>query len=369
MRLSTRTKTTFAVATAISMVGTVAWAQNLKVMGTTTGEGNAYFNRSLSVTGPITMTNPDSTNINALSLARTNENGRSHRWSWWHMNTAYGQDSLQLYEYQTDSAGLNCTGNALDGAMCSPRLTIAKGGNVGIGVPGAAYRLDVNGDVHATGWVRTEGATGWYSQTYDGGWYMSDYGWIRSHNSKSVWMGNGLLGSDGGLTVGFGGASPPAGGAIINGNVGIGAAPASKLSVTTLNENDGIRLSGNSVLWSGLYTNLAAGAYNGTTAAGDRGIFYGGSTPGAPGGGFVIAPWANGPSGLRLDPAGNLQVNGNLQASGRIRATQGTLVYRTHSSCNTPPAGILTTEGTCKYVNQFIVYTYSNSVVGRLIDN
>jgi len=205
MRLSTKTKVTFAVALAVSLIGAVASAQNLRVMGTTTGEGPAIFNggatfnggallnsaatfnnaatfnsaatfnnalvlggsayvsgfarfaNSASVTGEIHMRSPDSTNIYALRLIRTNENSREHQWAWWHMNTGYGQDSLQLWEYHTDSAGGTCGGNTADGAMCNPRLTVAKGGNVGIGVQNAAYRLDVAGDVRATGWLLVNG--------------------------------------------------------------------------------------------------------------------------------------------------------------------------------------------------------------------
>jgi hypothetical protein len=56
---------------------------------------------------------------------------------------------------------------------------------------------------------------------------MTDTTWIRTYNSKSVWTDTGLLGSNGGLTIGYGGASPPSGGAIISGNVGIGTTSAS----------------------------------------------------------------------------------------------------------------------------------------------
>ena len=61
---------------------------------------------------------------------------------------------------------------------------------------------------------------------------MSDATWIRTHGDRSVWTGGGQLGSQAGLTVGYGGAAAPAGGAIIAGNVGIGTtAPTARLEV------------------------------------------------------------------------------------------------------------------------------------------
>jgi hypothetical protein len=65
-------------------------------------------------------------------------------------------------------------------------------GSVGIGTTAPAYTLEVNGSVLADSWLRTSGATGWYSETYGGGWYMSDTTWIRSYNSKQVYMAAGF---------------------------------------------------------------------------------------------------------------------------------------------------------------------------------
>jgi hypothetical protein len=71
--------------------------------------------------------------------------------------------------------------------------------------------------------LHISGTSALYFPSYGGGFYMQDSSWIRTVNYKSIWTQTGLLGTDGGLTVGYGGATPPSGGAIISGNVGIGA--------------------------------------------------------------------------------------------------------------------------------------------------
>lgn len=60
-------------------------------------------------------------------------------------------------------------------------------GNVGIGTTSPTRKLDVNGDIIASSWLRTRGQAGWYSETYDGGWYMIDSNWIRAYNDKSIY--------------------------------------------------------------------------------------------------------------------------------------------------------------------------------------
>lgn len=105
--------------------------------------------------------------------------------------------------------------------------------NVGIGTAAPVYKLHTIGDIYANGgWFRVSGNQGLYWENWGGGFYMQDATWIRTYNSKNIWTGTGLLGADGGLTVGAGGATPPGGGAIIMGLTGIGTtAPAQRLTV------------------------------------------------------------------------------------------------------------------------------------------
>jgi hypothetical protein len=77
------------------------------------------------------------------------------------------------------------------------------------------------------------GSNSLYFNTYGGGWYMQDTSWIRSAGDKSVWINSGYYGGQGGITIGYGGTTPPSAGAIISGNVGIGNSTArSPLDVT-----------------------------------------------------------------------------------------------------------------------------------------
>ena len=105
--------------------------------------------------------------------------------------------------------------------------------NVGIGTSVPIYKLHTVGDIYANGgWFRVSGNQGLYWESWTGGLYMSDATWIRTYNDKNIWTGSGLLGAQGGLTVGYAGATPPAAGAIIAGLTGMGtSAPNQRLSV------------------------------------------------------------------------------------------------------------------------------------------
>ena len=80
-------------------------------------------------------------------------------------------------------------------------VTITSGGSVGLTNTNPAYRLHVAGDIYADGgWLRVSGQSGLYFESYGGGWNMSDTTWIRSYNSKSVYLGTGIIRTDAGDT-------------------------------------------------------------------------------------------------------------------------------------------------------------------------
>jgi hypothetical protein len=100
------------------------------------------------------------------------------------------------------------------------------------------------------------------------------------------------------------------------GNIGIGTAtPANKLTVTTTTYNDGIYSGfngsafGGPVGYSTLFgPSLQSGSYNGITLPGDAGLVYGQSNGQGPQFGFVITPWQNAFTGIRLDKNGNVGI-------------------------------------------------------------
>lgn len=107
---------------------------------------------------------------------------------------------------------------------------------------------------------------------YGGGWYMQDTSWVRTVNSKNIWVGSGYLGGDGGLTVGYGGNGPPSNGGIISGCVGIGtSSPSTKLAVV-----GGISLSdNNNIVWGTSGGNQSTGTNTPViTAAASLGFYF-----------------------------------------------------------------------------------------------
>ena len=186
--------------------------------------------------------------------------------------------------------------NDAENAYVQQNLLVANAaGNVGIGMTPSNYKLDVSGEINATG-LRINGTP----------------------------VGTG------------GGSSPWATGSgnvyYSTGNVGVGTAtPAYKLDVRIPGQvNDGFHLAGSDSRFLLLRPSSSAGAHNNLVQSGDTALIYGGNGVGT--GSFVIAPWANGtPSGIKMDNSGNvgigtptpsakLDVNGNINVSGNINA-------------------------------------------------
>lgn len=92
-----------------------------------------------------------------------------------------------------------------------------------------------------------------------------------------------------------------------SGNVGIGTtSPSNKLTVSSATSLDGI-FATNGTRWTKIMPGtVGAGSYNGIVQANDNALIYSNGTQGT--GNFVIAPWASGTSGLRMDASGNVGI-------------------------------------------------------------
>ncbi len=155
----------------------------------------------------------------------------------------------------SENAGLGI-GTTFAGGFAPPDNGAIIQGNVGIGKTAPGWKLDVAGDIMADGgYVRVTGNAGLYFQDWGGGWNMSDATWVRTYNEKSVWTGGGLLGSQAGLTVGYGGAAPSGGGASIKGYTQLnGGATINGGYVSICNSVDNTQ--GNIAIGGGAYGNV-----------------------------------------------------------------------------------------------------------------
>lgn len=101
------------------------------------------------------------------------------------------------------------------------------------------------------------------------------------------------------------------------GYVGINdTAPETKLTIKSDRLTDeGIRLSSERNEWVRIMADMPVGLYNPIVESGDSGIIYGGNVA-CQAQGFVIAPWGDEASGIRLDHCGNLHIAGNFDGGG-----------------------------------------------------
>lgn len=173
------------------------------------------------------------------------------------------------YRFTVKASDLTLDQPADGYASAQHLMTWKNDGKVGIGTSTPAYKLDVSGEINATG-LRINGA------------------------AITQWTTN-------------------SSGTYYNGNVGIGTqSPGYKFDVRTLSQvNDGFHLASSDGRFLLLRPSSSAGAHNNLVQPGDTALIYGGSSIGT--GSLVIAPWASGnASGIKMDGSGNVDISGTL---------------------------------------------------------
>jgi hypothetical protein len=111
-----------------------------------------------------------------------------------------------------------------------------------------------------------------------------------------------------------------------SGSLGLATQPAYRLDMKTDALLDGIRILHNDQKTVKIHSgSLHAAAYNLNTQDGDAGIIYG-SGGGITNFGFILAPWLNTVSGLRMDKDGNVGI-GCHDTKGNMLAVAGTALF------------------------------------------
>ena len=137
-----------------------------------------------------------------------------------------------------------------------------NGGNAFIDI-GATGVTD-NNSISCSGWFRSTGVSGWYNQTYGGGIYMADATWIRTYNSKNLYV-DAQIRVDGGQNIQEFGIDQ--GGIYIQQGIGIDSNQVEATGALFLNAlGGGVRVNGTGTTGYGLTVNGNAAKSSGGTA-------------------------------------------------------------------------------------------------------
>lgn len=177
---------------------------NLTISGTLGATGAVTMGSTLGVTGVIT--GPSAVLNGSGGGAKLSLDGAVSNWIAWNVN------GVAAPSYTTRSAGTKL--------LLYPLLS-GSSADYAIGIDSGTlwYSTGETGNTHSwycgnvnvgdwdNGGIELPGTRSLEFTSYGGGWFMQDTSWIRAVGGKSVWIGSGQYGTDGGVTIGFGGAT------------------------------------------------------------------------------------------------------------------------------------------------------------------
>ncbi len=207
---------------------------NLEIIGGNVGIGTTTPNEQLNLTGNQRFTSTGSV-IYSLPVS-----GFTTTLDLAAGNSFYGSNgsSIRLQSSGGAADGTILFNTTQGGVSSAERMRITNTGNVGIGTTSPGYTLGVTGSLGITGiQYNTRGSSVWSQYGSGTEYYMSAGGseLFRFSNNSGV----------GGVSIGssYVGTAPPSGGAIIQGNVGIGTTtPGTKLTISSSAVQDGITI-------------------------------------------------------------------------------------------------------------------------------
>jgi trimeric autotransporter adhesin len=178
--------------------------------------------------------------------------------------------------------------------------TFPSTGNAGIGTTAPQLALTINTTGFIDGILLTHTPNGYWTRLMGGSMGAGSYNGISQTNDAGLIYGGRNVDLASGFVI-----APWA-----NATNGMRFSSNGTVSLSTAASLDAFNMNHANGGWTKLFSgSLFAGAYNGISQNNDAGIIFGGAAVGN-GPGFVLAPWANANSGLRVNNNGTVSVGG-----------------------------------------------------------
>jgi hypothetical protein len=249
----------------------------------------------------------------------------------------------------TDTAGTLGDGSIQDNNASGVAVTIGSSGNVGINQTSPGAKLQVNSSAQGVDGIWTAASDSHFLR-FSPSLAAANYNTIVQGGDAGLIYSNGTI-SSGGLVL----APWTNGTAGIrmdnNGNVGINQTnPGAKLQVNSgAQSTDGIWTAASDSHFLRFSPSLGPGYYNPIVQGGDTALIY--SSGNVSTGALVLAPWANGTAGIRMDNNGNVGINtispgAQLDVTGNMRSTGTATAFQLVSTATSGTAPLVVNSTT-----------------------